>query len=478
MRSLRSRLLIGTAVGTVLVLSASGFVLYLLVRASLFAEFDGLLGAKARALSALVEQEGRKFELEFDDRGMDEFERAERPEYFQLWLTDGDVLARSRSLKGQDLERIGGIASDPACRPITLPDGRRGRIAGISFYPYQEEDETDAEPRRVILVVARETAEIDGALARLRALLVAVCAAATLLSLGVLGWVVRHGLRPVDRLADQIEGVGEEDLSARVDLAGAPKELAPIADRLNDLLTRLQAAFARERSFSADVAHELRTPLAGLRSTLEVALSRQRESEDYREAMADCLAICEQTQRMVDTLLSLARIEAGRVDVSRESVRLDEALQECWKPLAERARTRNLQVEWDVKRGLSLDSDPEKLRLILLNILENAVTHSDTAGSIHIEAGSRNGHVEVCVTNTGSQLPQGQAEHVFERFWRGDAARGATGLHCGLGLSLCKQLVTLLGGLISVTSDAGGVFRVALVFDAATGRTACDSLGA
>jgi len=460
MRSLQSRLLVGTAIGTVLVLSASGLVLYLLVRSSLFAEFDDLLAAKARALSALVEQEGHEFEMEFDDRGMDEFERADRPEYFQLWLDEGKVLARSRSLYGQDLDRIAGPVDDPACRSITLPDGRPGRIAGISFYPYQEEDETDAKPRRVTLVVARGTAEIDGALARLRWLLMAVCAAATLLSLGVLVGVVRLGLRPLARLAGQIEELGEEDLSSRIDLAGAPKELAPIVDRLNDLLVRLEAAFARERSFSADVAHELRTPLAGLRSTLEVTLARQRESEDYREAMADCLAICEQTQRMVDTLLSLARAEAGRMEIRAEPLQLDEVLQECWEPLAERARTRNLDVEWQLDQRLSLDTDPEKLRLILHNLLDNAVSHSNTGGGIHIEAASRDGQVHLGIANTGHRLSADQARHVFDRFWRGDTARGATGLHSGLGLSLCRQLVMLLGGSISVEAPASGAFRV------------------
>lgn len=474
MRALQSRLLASTAIGTVLVLSASGLILYALVRASLIAEFDGALVAKARALSALVEQEGHRFEMEFDQRGMDEFERADRPEFFQLWLTDRIVLARSRSLEGRDLERIAGPGDDPVYRWATLPDGRPGRVVGITFIPYQDKDEANAEPRRVTLVVARQTADIDRTLARLRWLLAAVCAVGTVLSLGVLAGVVRVGLRPLAHLAGEIEELGEQNLSFRFDPAEVPKELVPIVERLNDLLGRLDTAFARERSFSADVAHELRTPLAGLRSTLEVALSRPRDSEGYREAMADCLTICEQTQRMVDTLLSLARVEAGRVEIRLEHVQLDEVLQECWEPLAEAARRRDLHVAWHVDQRLGLDTDPEKLRLIVQNVLDNAVAHSNAGGSVHIEAGFRDGSMRLIVTNTGNRLSAEQAQHVFDRFWRGDSAREGTGKHCGLGLSLCKQLATLLGGTISVDAAFGEPFRVALELGGGRGQTAPD----
>jgi two-component system sensor histidine kinase QseC len=463
--SLRSRLLLGAAVSTALVLSASGGVLYVLMRAALFSEFDGALGTRARALAMLVEQDKDEVDAEFEERDLPEFARAGRPEYLELWLDDGRVLYRSPSLGRGDLERIGGPPGAPAFRPVTLPDGRRGRLAGITFVPKQER-EGRGHPREVTLAIARETRDVDATLARLGVLLVGVCAAATLVSVGLLAWVVRRGLRPVGHLAAQIGSVGEADLSARIGLAGAPSELLPVVQRLNDLLARLEGAFNREKSFTADVAHELRTPLAGLQATLEVGLSRERESAVYRAAMSECLTICRQMHAMVDNLLSLARAEAGQLEVAWEPVPLEEALRECWGPLAPQAEARGLRVEWGVDPDAALHTDRESLRLILHNILENAVSYADAGGYVRIESSSEDGRTVLTVANSGSTLTPGQATHVFERFWRGDAARSGTGIHCGLGLALCEKLVKLLGGSISVESVAGGTFTVRLAFAA------------
>lgn len=468
MHSLRSRLLVGTAAGTALLLAAAGLVVYLLVRAWLLAQFDQALAGKARALALLVEQEDDEIEHDLRERVTREFEPGERPEYFQAWLPDGTVLARSPSLGSDDLDRIPASSDAPACRWVVLPDGRRGRAAGIQFHPQREEGDAPnlaaASGPPLTLVVARETREVEGALAALRLLLVGVGAAAIALSLGLLAWVVGSGLSPVGHLAAQIEGVGEDDLGARIDLAQAPVELAPVVERLNDLLGRLERAFAQQRSLTADVAHELRTPLAGLRSILEVALTKPRESEAYRTAMAECLAVLGQTQRIVDSLLCLARIEAGQLALDRRRLGLKEALEQCWRPLADRADSRGLRVEWQVDPQLTLDTDRDKLCLILSNVLDNAVSYTDAGGRIWIEAAGGDGGIEVTVTNTGSHLSPREAEQVFEPFWRADAARGDTGVHCGLGLSLCKQLVELLAGSIRVESALGGEFRVALAF--------------
>jgi len=481
MRSLRSRLLAGTALGTAVLLAVAGVVVYLLVRASLRAQFDDALAGEARALVLLVEQQDDGIEHDFDERVVTESKPGDRPEYFQVWLADGTVLARSRSLAGRNLDRIAGPLDAPACRRVMLPDGHRGCIAGVEFHPHKEDGQgqhlASASGPPLTLVVGRETGELEGTLAALRLLLVGVGAAAIVLSLGVSAWVVRSGLRPVDHLAAQIGRIGEEDLEARIDLPAAPVELAPVVERLNDLLSRLERAFAQQRSLTADVTHELRTPLAGLRSTLEVTLAKERKSEAYRAAMAECLVILGQTQRMVDSLLCLARVEAGQATLTQAPLRLHDELQECWRPLAERALARGLQVEWNVDERLVLHSDRENLRLILYNLLDNAVSYANDGGRICLEAASQGGRLELSVTNSGSRLSQQEAEHVFERFWRADAARGETGVHCGLGLSLCKQLVTTLGGSIRVESAAGGNFRVALAFASEGGAPGSSGCG-
>ncbi len=460
--SLRARLLAGTALAMGIVLSASAVALYVLVRASLLAEFDGALESKVRALAGLVDQE-EEVETEFDERNLPELRRKHRPEYLEVWKGDGSVVYRSPSLGDRDLDRVGGPPGAPTVRAVRLPNGQRGRIAGLTFAPRTERP-GPGEARQATLVLGRETHEIEETLARLRGLLVGVCAGAILASGGLLAWVVRRGLRPVDGLATQIAGVGEADLSARIAGGGAPRELTPVVHRLNDLLARLEAAFNRERAFSADVAHELRTPLAGLRATIEVALSRIRDAAGYRDALSDCLDVCLPMQTMVDNLLALARADAGQLELLVEPVDLDELLKESWAPFDARAAEHRLRVEWAVDSAAALRTDRGTLRLILQNLLGNAVAYADPGGLVRIESHERDGRLELIVANSGSKLTPEQAAHVFERFWRGDAARTDVGLHCGLGLALCQKLMGLLAGSISVESAVGGMFTVTLRF--------------
>jgi len=239
-----------------------------------------------------------------------------------------------------------------------------------------------------------------------------------------------------------------------------PAELLPVIDRLNDLLERLERAFHREKRFTADVAHELRTPLAGARSVLEVALSRDREPEAYRQAMQDFLGINEQMHRMVENLLHLARADANQLEVVSDSVDLAALAGECWERLAGDAQQRQLQVVWRLKEPCIVESDRCKLRLILQNILGNAVAYADDGGQIWVDTILADGCVEFAVTNSGSAVAEQDVARVFDRFWRGDASRRCSGQHCGLGLSLCKVLVELLGGSIEAFSSPGETFRV------------------
>ena len=232
-RSIRVRLLLGTVLGAALVLSFAGVALYFMVRASLMKEFDTALADKARTLATMVETEGAKVDLELDDWNMPEFERAQRPEYLQLWGPDSGVLLRSPSLGRNDLERIGGPLDAPGFRSIVLPDGRPGRLIGITFQPRPGNEDESPRPARspdgpsVTLVLARQTDQVDSALARLRVLLIVVGSAAVVVSSIILVWVVHGGLRPLRGLASQIDRLGETDLSARVEMPDAPAETGP-----------------------------------------------------------------------------------------------------------------------------------------------------------------------------------------------------------------------------------------------------------
>jgi signal transduction histidine kinase len=257
--------------------------------------------------------------------------------------------------------------------------------------------------------------------------------------------------------------MGPTDLGARLDLAAAPRELAPVVARLNELLNRLAAAFEREKCFTSDAAHELRTPLAGLAAALEVCANERREPPHYERVVGECLRVVRQMHAMIDNLLTLARADAGRVVVARAPVRLGQLVREAWSFHAPRAAERRLSVEFDVDDDAVIDTDGEKLALVLTNLLANAVQYADDAGTVRVTARATGDGVCVRVANTGSRVRAEDAGRVFDRFWRGDAARGnAGGRNCGLGLAVCRKLAAALGATIDATTARGGWFAVEL----------------
>jgi len=460
-RTLWFRILAGAVIGVVLVQAAAGLTVYVVVRSHLRSAFDASLAARLRTLSGLVEQEGGEVEVEFEEQALPEWAAPESGEYVQVWIAGGALLYRSPSLGEHDLARIDGRLDAPTFGWTTLPGRRSVRAAGASFTP-PEKHAVRGRARTVTLVVARAIRDTDRSLAILGLVLAAAWVGAAGLTAVVLDWIVSRGVRPVRDLTAQIADIRDAGLSARVALDNAPAELAPVVARLNDLLAQLDAAFEREKAFTANVAHELRTPLTGLLTTLELALSRERTPDAYRDAIRRCHVVCSQMSGMVDNLLCLARAESGRVRVKPEPVDLDGLLNECWGPLSDRAEERGLHVTWSLDGPADLITDRGLLRMVLLNVLSNAVNHADEGGTVRIRSGRADGGAEIVAANSGSALTGEEARRACDRFWQGDAARSATGVHCGLGLALCRTLVGLLGGRLRIAAEAGGEFVVTL----------------
>lgn len=468
MPSLRRHLLLGAAAAITAVFAVLAGILYLSVRTWLIAEFDRALLAQAESLKAATEFHHGAVRIDFDGEQPAQFVGGPHAQYFELW-DSGRPVNRSPSLAGRDLPLPALRQNSSDYRFDLLPDGNRGREIATAFELRREPEDPDESSQTkplhasLTLVVARDTSQLSSELSSLRWLLAASCGAALLIGLALLAWIIRRGLRPLDVIAGRIEGVGRASLSDRLELTGVPRELLPIVDRLNDMLARLESAFSRERAFTADVAHELRTPLAGLETSLEVCASRTRQPQEYQKVLGRCLGVARQMHAMVDSLLMLARADAGTLVVSRKSFSLDELLGESWAAFSDRAAQRNLRVERTGSLDEPIHSDREKLRHVLHNVFDNAVSYADEGGAVSIALAKLPESISLTVTNSGSRLSQDQAERAFERFWRGDAARSEAGTHCGLGLAISRELLAVISGTISVTSTEGGEFCVRIL---------------
>lgn len=477
MRSIRASLIVGTVLATGAVIAVAGTMVYRGARAALVRQVDEGLEAEAQLLASTVKTTPEGFELGFDELDMREFGPENTSGYLQLWLDDGRVLFRSPGLAEHDLERVDAEIEHPIFHWTRVVGNTPARAIALRFQPIvdKEEDEPGAEDREPpdldlaggSLVLARDATEVSRLLARLRTLLVAAGLLSTFLATGILSAVIRRSLRPLDSLADQIGRLSDNDLSSRVTLPSTPREMEPVVNQLNELLGRLQTVFERERTLSADIAHELRTPLAGLRATIEVSLSRPRSGEDASETLADSLQMVRRLQSMVETLLYLSRLDAGQVRTERQAVDLRELVEAAWKPLAEGAAARNISPRWRFADTVRVSTDPILLEVVIRNLLDNAVAYVDQGGTVSVEVASRNGRGVLSVLNSGSKVAQDRVEDLLRPFARGDESRKASGEHFGLGLALVTKIAAVVGASVDIRSRVDGDFEVILSLPAA-----------
>lgn len=483
MKSIRARLILGVFLAATLCLAASGVAIYVNVRNRLTLEQDSALVAIAKStVPPMIHERGRAGppgppgppppdDFPGEGRRGPRGPIFENPLHqmdvlFQWWRHDGTSIGRCEALGEHSLPRIGAeltpapidgiVQSSFRFESITLADGSPARAVGLRCLPALHPPDSrpgraDESPPPFEFTFALETSDLWSSLADLRWLLIATWLVTSLACAGILSLVVHTSLRPLSRLRREIGEMDEAMLGRCFDAAGAPAELVPVIEQLNDLLARIGNAFEREQAFSADAAHELRTPLSGLRATLEVSLGRERSSEEYREASRQCLEITLQMQSMVEGLLEMARGGAGG-EVTE--VNLSELIEECWEPHATAAARRRLRLERSIPSPLRLETDARLLRRIILNLLGNAVDYADEDGVVAIEALAEAGSLAICVSNPAASAPPDLPSRAFDAFWRADTSRTDTG-HVGLGLGLSRRIAGLLGGTLSAELEDG-----------------------
>ena len=275
--------------------------------------------------------------------------------------------------------------------------------------------------------------------------------------------LVRLGLAPLSKLSKAVSEVSAQNFQLPLDTEKLPDELQPIAATLMETLAQLHKAFDREKQAAADISHELRTPLAALMTTLEVGLRKSRSLDEYREILQDCQSSGRHMYQLVERLLALARLDAGADQYRPAAVdAIDLALQ-CADLIRPLAKARGLDVRLDLPDAVTVQTDPNKLREVLINLLHNAVEYNKPAGSIELSVERINGHARIEVRDTGIGIAADALAHVFERFYRADPSRHADTPHAGLGLAIVKSYIDLMHATIQVaSSSAGTTFTIEL----------------
>lgn len=267
-------------------------------------------------------------------------------------------------------------------------------------------------------------------------------------------WAARSGLRPLRNMSEIAASVSASSLTTRLPHQEMPAELAELSQAFNAMLGRLDDAFQRLSAFSADIAHELRTPLSNLLTHTQVTLTRPRDREEYREALLGNLEEMQWMAQMVNDMLYLAKAEHGLLNPDRERLQLadeTDALLEFFLPLAEEA-----DVSLSREGEATLAGDRHMLRRALSNLLDNALRFTPAQGRVAVKLESSVQRVRIGIENTGPTIPAEALPRLFDRFYRADPARHeGSSEHAGLGLAITQSIIKSHGGTIRCESREG-----------------------
>jgi heavy metal sensor kinase len=457
--SLRLRLALLAALLLALIQLLFSLIFYTFTSNWLLYQVDQSLSATAAQVAASIQDEDEPLEREDLE--------------FRLNVDDvtAAVLLQERQffIRGVDLDS-GAIISQNAMAHVPVTARARenaafetltldGMAAPLRVYSLRLENNAP-----YALQVGQSLADIQRTQAQILRLSLLMLMAAGILAL-VTGWfLANRALSPVSAIARTAQAIGEQDLSQRTDTPLPDDELGQLARTLNRMLDRIESAFQRQRQFTGDAAHELRTPLSIMQTGLDVALSQPRSVENYRSVLENMREEVLRLTQLTTSLLMLARADAHTLSIERHRVNLSLLLETVVDQVALAAEQKHIRIGCDIPPNIQTNADEDRLIQLALNLLENAVKYTPEHGSIQVKLAADKNQVCFSVRDSGIGIPPQHLPYIFDRFYRADRARNRQHGGFGLGLAIAQQIAQLHGGDIRVTSDigAGSEFMVTL----------------
>jgi signal transduction histidine kinase len=460
---MRSRLTLALslmAAGAIIVL---GMAVYALIKREMIHQLDHALEDKLRFFSAFCRQKDGMIGFSMSKTYFERIRDTSDPEFFQYRFQNGKNIRRSASLRGGDLPVIGLGEGRLEFTNVSLIGGHQGRCGGISFYP-ETANESEV-PKLINVVVAHDGDRIWDALEHVKSRIITVGGFALFVLGLITWWIIRAGMYPLRSLTRQIESMPVGESGDRFLLSQPTAEIQPVVERLNQMMQRVEDAIHSERQFTANAAHELRNPIAGISAQLEVALLDEGLSEDTRESVQMALDVGTSLQRTVENLLQLARLESESEVIEEEPVDVSRLLRRAWKTVFEAAEAKQLELTWEVDEELEpFMTSHELLHVAVTNLFGNAVEYTDKGKQVKVVAISGKDTLEIQVFNTVRDVSEDDVRRMFDRFWRssGQNQTDSQG-HSGIGLSLCRRIAKALGGAISAELVSADMLKISLL---------------
>ncbi|MGD0661127.1 MAG: ATP-binding protein [Syntrophorhabdales bacterium] len=437
-----------------------GLIAYVLVSYTLHKQTDSALRSVATALAeSHAAETSRYFPPEVDEIFRRFFGSPPLGPYFEWLIPEKD---------------LGKEQGEPNAPPFTRQarlNAERGlatfeTFKGIEPYAVRVLTWPVVSSGRVVAVVrvGMSEAALDRTMSSFLLIMAALFPLALALAGGG-GWFLAHrALRPVDRMTQAARQIGASQLHARIELTGANDELDRLAETLNEMLTRLEAAFTEMRQFTADASHELQTPLTILRGEVEIALRAERSPEEYVRVMKSALEEIERISLLVEGLLLLARSDAGVLKMDLKPLDPMALVEDVLGRLGPLARARSVALSLGSMEPMEMRGDLVHLRRLLFNLVDNAIKYTPEGGTVRVSVERRGEWAMLAVEDTGIGVAHEEQHKVFQRFYRSAEARSGAEGGSGLGLAIVKSIAEAHGGRAEVESapGRGSTFKVYL----------------
>jgi heavy metal sensor kinase len=430
---------------------------WFLMRASLYHAIDDELSDRVRGVKSFMDKQISALSVaEIRDEFREHSVLGPGGDLFQVCDAEGQWLYRSVPLENLNVPIL-----YPSALRTPLLENRNLNGHVLRFYSQA----INVNGKLYTVQVASLMNEGLEALDRFRLLL--ILASPVLLLAATAGgyFLSTRALAPVDAISQAAQRINIENLTARLKVAPTGDQLQRLTETLNATFARLEAAVRRMKQFTADASHELRAPISLIRTTAEVAVQRDREASEYREALKDILHEAERTSQVVDSLMLFARADAGQEVLELQEIDAREIVRDALEQGEKLARNKGLGFESDAPANpVQIRADADALRRVFLILIDNAVKYTQPGGKVRLQMAANDGYAIASVSDTGIGISENDLPHVFDRFWRADKVRSRMGGGAGLGLSIARWIVDQHHGALTAESELGkgSTFRVSV----------------
>ncbi|MEX1041647.1 MAG: ATP-binding protein [Pirellulaceae bacterium] len=365
----------------------------------------------------------------------------------------GQWVGYTNALTERDLAALGNVNGPAPVKTMSLPDYGRARVLSGTIT-------VEGEPLELLLLADLE--HMDEEMALVLWSLLGTTPVAILLAAAVAYFLARQSLAPVQQLRRRTDQINAQHLSQRLPVSNPHDELGLLAQTINSMIGRLERSFQEIQRFTADASHELRTPIAVIRSEAELGHEHAADNEKAQQRFSSILEECGRLGRLTEQLLALCREDAGVTQMNFAEVDLAEVVSECVEAMRPLADEKQQQLLADLEVGANISGDAQRLRQLTINLIDNAIKYTPQGGQIEVTLKPQGNTQTLTVSDTGIGIPTGQAERIFERFYRVPSTKTQKQEGSGLGLCIVQSIATAHGAPVVLQSEGatGSTFMV------------------